>query len=121
MTEPGRANFTAKTFRAEKNGPPEGKAGTPPTLRNCCFDGGFGGAERGHHYDGQLWLGGMELGDQFQAGQARHPQIGEHDIEMMLSGAGQAVIAARGHSNLVAFGLQIFLERRRNGGVVFDQ
>ena len=44
------------------------------------FNGGFGGAERGHHDDGQLRLGGMELLDQFEAGQARHLQIGEHHV-----------------------------------------
>ena len=35
------------------------------------LDGGFGGAVGGHHDDGQLGLGRVELGDQLQAVQAR--------------------------------------------------
>ena len=85
------------------------------------FDGGFGRAESGHHDDGQLRLGGMELLDQFEAGQARHLQIGEHHVARVLPGAGQALIAARGRGDLIAFGLQLLFQRRRNAGVVFNQ
>ena len=85
------------------------------------FNGGFGRAESSHHDDGKFRLGGVELLDQFEAGQAWHLQIGEHYIARVFLGEGQSIIAARGHGDLVAFGLQLLFQRRCNAGVVFDQ
>ena len=85
------------------------------------FDGGFGGAKGGDQNDGQAGLGRVQLTDQFQAVQARQLQIGDDDIECVLHGARQAVIAALFDGHLMAFLGQHPLQGVGDAGIVFDQ
>jgi hypothetical protein len=63
----------------------------------------------------------MELLDQFQAGQSRHLQVGDHNIERLLFGLGQPGISSHSHGDLVALDLQFLFQSTDNAGVVFNE
>ena len=84
------------------------------------LDGGFGGAESGHHDDRELGLGGMELLDELESGQAGQLQIGEDHVARLIPGLAQAVIAAGRGRDLIALGPQLFFEGGHDAGIIFD-
>ena len=74
-----------------------------------------------HQNDRQLWFGGVQLGDQFQAAQAGQSQVGHDHIVNVFPRPGQAVVAAAGQVHFIAFGAEHFLQGGRGAGVIFDE
>ena len=85
------------------------------------FDGGFGGAVRGHHHDRQPRLGGVQFAHQFQPVQAGQFQIGDDHVKTSFLGAGQAGVAGCLNRHFIAFVGQHAAQSGHDGGIVLDQ
>ncbi len=66
------------------------------------FDGGIDGAETCHDDERRVDVRRAQLGQQVQAREARHPHVGEDDVEDVAARQIQSFLAARGGLNRVA-------------------